>query len=494
VTRWTQVPDLPGASRGPGSARLVAVLPFAVAGLLALAGRPVPAALVLTAATVLLALRRFAPNAAHRVDRWVAAFATGLAKAASAVLLGLVQVVVFAPLALLGAALHRDPLHALGHWRDRPVSRSAMARRTFGVEDVPVSSPSRGSRAARLLPRVIGWVAVVLVANYALGWLWDEYAGSHDDPASTFAAVDYVGEYRDLPAMADEPWADEYWAEFADLDYEFVPYLLSRVGDVDGDTISSADGVRHSFEAPGEATTDVWVLGGAAAWGQGQRDEHTIPSELARLADADGRPIRVRNLAQPGYTSWQSALLFEEQLAMRPAPDLVVVYDGADDVAVQVERPSESASHYNSADIARTLTGRESTSEEVDDLWEEYRETSVLTRLAEGIGGIFGIQPAAAAEDLEGRVRRLHGESLDLIGDLARAHDVDTLFVWQAASGVPRDGGAYRDLAASDTSAVDLSGVLDDHEDHYLDGVLTDEDGARIVAEALWPLAEERLG
>jgi lysophospholipase L1-like esterase len=494
VTRWSEVPAAPGGAHPTAWARRVAaVAPFALAGLLALVDRRLAAGLVLAGACLLVTLRRFRPSAANRVDRSVAAFATGAATLVSAALLGLVQLVVFAPLALLSLILRRDPLHARGEWQDRPVSAARTTRRTFGVESARRAPTSRAGRAVRRTPQVIGWAAVVVIANYGLGWTWDEYVGSHDDPDATVAAVRTQSDYRHVPAMADEPWSDRFWDEFAALRYEFVPFLLSRVRDVDGETISVRDQVRTTLRPTGATTTDVWVFGGGAAWGQGQRDEHTIPSELVRRAEAAGRPVRVWNFGQPGYSSLQSALWFEQLLAVRPPPDVVVVYDGTDDVAIQLETPSDRASHYNLDDITGAIGGRATAREEVDDLWEDYRETSLLTRVAERIGGIFAIAPAAAEEDLAARVQRLHGESLALFEDLAAMHGVPTVFAWQAASGVTGDRGAYRDLAARDDRAVDLSRVLDGHEDHYLDGVLTDEDGARLVAEALWPLVEARL-
>jgi len=65
------------------------------------------------------------------------------------------------------------------------------------------------------------------------------------------------------------------------------------------------------------------------------------------------------------------------------------------------------------------------------------------------------------------------------------------LQVWQAATGVGGDGGAYREAAGD---GFDLRAVLDEVADEvYADGVLTDEDGARLVAEALWPAVAEAL-
>ncbi|HMQ28869.1 MAG TPA: hypothetical protein PKA98_22975, partial [Acidimicrobiales bacterium] len=71
------------------------------------------------------------------------------------------------------------------------------------------------------------------------------------------------------------------------------------------------------------------------------------------------------------------------------------------------------------------------------------------------------------------------------------------LFSWQAAAGVPGDGGAYRQVTRDpDTGpapVLDLSRVLDDAGDVYLDGVLTNERGAALVAASLWPTIDDAL-
>jgi hypothetical protein len=496
VNRWHDLGPASTAAAHHRWGRLVAaVAPFLIAGVLAVAGHVTLGVVLTVVAVGLLVLRAALPATGDRFDRALVVFGAGVGQTVSVVLLGVVHLVIFVPLSFVSRLLGRDPLRApvsgSSTWQQRSDTRT-IARRTFGRETTAPEPVGRVGRVVRATPLVVGWVALVVLANYAAGWAWDEYVGSHDVPAAR-ADLARDGDLRSVAAMEDEDWADGYWDEFDLLRFEFIPFLLSRVADVDGPTISTSDGVRASLEADDAALQEVWVFGGGAVWGQGQRDEHTIASELVRRADAAGRPLRVRNFGQPGYTSWQSAMLVEQELAVRPTPDLIVLYDGADDVAVQVEAPSDRASHYNLANFQAAIGGRDSAREEAEDLWEEYRETSVLTRLAQGLGGIFSVQPAWADSAIVDRVERLHGESLDVITDLADRYGVATLYAWQAAMGVPGDGGAYRDLAGTDPSAVDLSRVLDDAEEHYLDGVLTDEDGARIVAEALWPLVAAEL-
>jgi hypothetical protein len=473
------------------------LVPALLAAALWLLGHRPLAVVVAITTLVLLAVVTSRPAAGRALGRALAAVGRAAATVVSVVLLTLVQAVLVAPVSAVAHLLRRDPLgasnRASGSRWDARAGRVA-SRRPFGLDRRPAARPGPVPAAAGLAVRVVGGAAVLLALDYGLGWLWDEHVGSHDDPA---ASTEEAASLADAPAFADDDWADEWWAAFDDLRYEPLPYLLTRVADVAVDgLLTSEGGERASYGAAGPEDPEVWFLGGGALWGEGQRDVHTIPSEVARLAEAAGRPVRVRNLGQPGYTSWQSALLLEQELAAHPAPDLVVVYDGVDDVAVQLEQPADQPTHHNAAGLAAALIGRDDAGEQAEDLWEEYRRTSVLTRLVDGLGGILGAQPAAAADgDLVRRVLDLRARAAALVDGVADRHGVPTLRAWQAATGVEGDGGAYREAAAADQDAIDLSGVLDEVAGAvFADGVVTDEDGARRVAEALWPLVEDALG
>lgn len=501
---WDERPGpRPGRSRRH-AALVPRVVPFAVAALLWWLGAAVPAAVVAALSLLLLVASRIRPSSVARVDAVLGRVGRAAGHALSTVLLGLVSVCVFLPVALLARLLRRDLLtdrgdRAPGRWRERP-GDSPVARRPFALEP----ARRRGLTAALAVGtvRVVGALTILALLDYGLGWVWDDRYGTHEPPVDEPVSAQTVAELTAAPAMADQEWAASYWQEIRSLDYEFQPFILSRVRPFAGRHIQVEGPVRRSYEPTvrgGEEVPEVWFLGGSALWGEGQRDEHTIPSEVARLAEADGRPVRVMNLGQPGYTSWQSALLLEQQLAVAEAPDLVVVYDGAADVAVQLERASVDPTHFNVRGLDTALTGRDSARDQVEDWWESYRDTSVVNRLVERIEGLVS-EPASAdaGEGLEERVADLRARSMDLAAFAAGHHDVPVVFAVQAGSGVAGDGGAFRDLtvptAPPGTRGADLRAVLDDVEvPVYLDGVLTNEAGAAVVARELWPLVRAEL-
>lgn len=413
--------------------------PVLLGAVAVIAGWYLIAVVAIVAGVVSALLAVAAPSAAMVVDRALRHLGHLVGLVLSYVLVGLVDLLVIVPLGLVLRAFRGDPLgtgQSRG-WVSRPEPRRHDSSRGFSRE---VEQDGGLSLARRLLagaPQAVGILTIVILVNYCVGWVWDEYLGSHDMPVAGVGAAASVDRLRDAPAMGAAPWADAYWTEFGALDHEYLPFLLSRVGDTAGDHIDSDDGVRRSFSAAAPAA-EVWFFGGSALWGVGQRDDHTIPSEVVRLAEAARTPIRAVNFGQPGYTSWQEVLLFEQQLAVRPTPDFVVFYDGADDMAVQIEGATSRPSHYNVGGLDAALNGRDSAREEATDLLDEYRDTSVITRFLGAAGRLLGLDEEAGAggPDLADRTADLHRRSVELASYLAEREGVRALFTWQASPGV----------------------------------------------------------
>ena len=76
-----------------------------------------------------------------------------------------------------------------------------------------------------------------------------------------------------------------------------------------------------------------------------QRDEHTIPSEFARLAEADGIPLRVVNYGSLAYVNWQEVLLLEQLVTGGSEPDLAVFYDGFNELVQPVRARAARRAH-----------------------------------------------------------------------------------------------------------------------------------------------------
>ena len=68
-----------------------------------------------------------------------------------------------------------------------------------------------------------------------------------------------------------------------------------RFLDVSSKYINIRNGIRTSWSPPACSCRriKVWIYGGSTTWGIDQRDDHTIPSELARAAFENGLTVDV---------------------------------------------------------------------------------------------------------------------------------------------------------------------------------------------------------
>lgn len=167
--------------------------------------------------------------------------------------------------------------------------------------------------------------AAVLLAGLGLG-LGELFARAWGGagPAGPRATADAFEGQPDAEATL----ADVYSGGIRTRFHPFVHYRLAPFDGVH--THMDAEGFRRT---PGTRTgtigPEVWVLGGSTVWGMGARDEGTIPAFLAR---ALGPEVRVENLGQVGYNSTQGFLTLLERLQAGRRPDVVIFYDGVNEV------------------------------------------------------------------------------------------------------------------------------------------------------------------
>lgn len=439
-------------------------------------------------------------------------------------LLGVVAVFVIAPISFVQWVLPMSDRFgsATGVWEglapERTRDPGAESRHLFLVEARAVDKASRSlpRRVVAAVPLAVGVVIAVLAIDLAVGAVVGRVADLGEGSSSDLAGGTDGASPVDSPAMASYPWRGDYFAALDHLRYDYQPYALARVDDTQTPYINVSDGVRRSFEvaAPGARVPEVWFFGGSTLWGEGQRDLHTIPSEFARRAGADGRPVRVVNFGQPGNVSWQDALLFEQALAHRPPPDLAVFYDGVNDYRVQTKYPANDPIHFEFRRVSKLVTGhapgevgtrvtRESVGGDLGHLFDRYVETSVVAKLIRQARSVVASAPVSAgqtvdssesdASDPVANAAEVYGRSQAVIRLLAGRDGVDSVFFWQPQQG---GGDAYRDLTDRVAgSAIDLTEVLDDPPAPvYVDESHTNEVGARLVAEAMWQRLRSRLG
>lgn len=553
---WAEMPVPRRAAATRPVARVLRLLvPFAIAAVLVLVGTAVAGVLVAVAASVLVVLTFLAPAAAARVEHWFGRFGHWVGHAIGVVLLGLVDLLVFTPIAFLLWVFRYDPLapgvkrDARSFWhahtgRALPAKPYADERSLF----LPVGADTyRAPRPVLRVATAVGVVSLLLLADLGAGWVYDEVSSAtHGTPAVADDTFDPAAQ----PAFRDAPWAPELLAEQATLPGVRDTYLGYRLDALSRRYTNVVDGARVSYEptTPGDALT-VWFFGGSALFGDGQRDEHTIPSEFARIAEEQGIPVEVRNYGRPGIAMWQELELYEQLVGTGDKPDLVVFYDGFNDLAWQLnvlltnipvnvydasasDAAAGAARQQISADIAATKKRPATTTTipsssgfqaVVDAYWDQAGSRRVYDAVDELVNGsdtpktqfAKGVQQhatsSAPADPQNIQAARnavsIQKRAARLAAAVAAGQGADSAFFWQpnaftkkllpdeqaythmelyeAERWVPAVTEARKQLRGS--RFVDLGAALDGASTPVLwDFVHTNEEGARLVATAMF--------
>jgi len=106
----------------------------------------------------------------------------------------------------------------------------------------------------------------------------------------------------------------------------------------------------------------VFLMGGSAMWGSTVIDSATIGCFLQRdlsalLRDSSGSGVAVRNFAQSGFSSTQEVIELMLQLQQGDVPDLVIFYDGFNDVLGSYAN-GFAGGHHSQKQIASRVEGR----------------------------------------------------------------------------------------------------------------------------------------
>lgn len=300
------------------------------------------------------------------------------------------------------------------------------------------------------------------------------------------------------PAFAGVPFADALQSEqqrFRDENLVLSPVGDLGMEDFDGRWTNVAGGERRTLR-PRQCDRcpdrTVWFIGGSAAFGVGQRDEFTIASELVRRADRAGVSLTVRNFSVMGLTVVQEAEKIEARLrAGEKAPDLVVFYNGYNDVSATLM-----------SSVVHGIDPDEPAKMDFND-WYAFVEGGLDPR------------DAGTPDQLGALSAQKYRRVVDAVSHELRAAGTNSLFVFQPdALASPRQYEAarqtwelpesirsYTDEALTVASSqlaptvLNLRHSLDDHpRPVFFDLMHSNEEGARLVAERMYPAVAARLG
>lgn len=352
---------LPAARGAVGDLGPARALLLGGAAMAWIATRSLPMTVGLIGAALALVVAGWrAPNLGGCADRAVRVAARALGSAASVAVIAAVSlIVVYLPAALARPVRSLSRRRTVG-WSDpNTIEPEADANRPFSSSKPAVRHRRNGLGAAAIASAIALVIVVV------------DRREKTDPPDSSIpvpilpadgsrvpgtAPVGARVPLAERPAFVDAPWA-------ADLEREFEAYgrvgATSRdgAGASEGRYLNVADGARSTLLPTCECPSrTIWLLGGSAAFGWDQRDHHTIASDLVRLGERDGIRLTVENFGVPGWTIHDEVERLQQLLSERSAPDLVVFYDGFNDLvgalAAAAASGNSTPAGHNSFDAA----------------------------------------------------------------------------------------------------------------------------------------------
>lgn len=234
-------------------------------------------------------------------------------------------------------------------------------------------------------------------------------------------------------------------------------------------------------------------------FGIGQRDDHTLPSVITRLAEQDGIRIRAMNFGVAGYVHWQGLERFQQALTSGlELPDLAVFYDGVNDRGLASQRIDVGDRDPDAS------TRLPASPDERERLEQERRDVEPMPWSDE-------------RRDLEVELGAAqYRRGAELVERFGESYGVPVLHVWQpqafAKRPSPADDPLWERLDVNPTFLPDLTGIYGETRERsgvgpidltdalddvdvpvYFDSSHTNELGARIIGERLYQALRPQL-
>jgi lysophospholipase L1-like esterase len=350
----------------------------------------------------------------------------------------------------------------------------------------------------------------------------------------------YGDHYTDIisssPSFEGYAWAEDFWRDERRHDRTpvvYTPFLLwkrpefhSQYVNLDRDGwLTTRRTIQPEACSAAVRKTTVWMFGGSALEGVGNPDMTTVPSYLsAALTRRAGECVEVKNLGMSGYVGNQELIALMELLQSGRKPDIVVFFDGYNDVLAGVRSPGIPEAHLDFIKIKRKL---ESSGLQFHQLVEDSYTVRGLRFLLRATGQLgsdnllsVDAQGHIVSVELTHEVLAKRAEAaldhyertLGTVRGLGQQYGFTTYFFWQPASQYgSKPFVAYERQALADSQVLDpdmrgpvmvayreaerrstsggfvfLGGIFDEEADPiYLDDVHLGPRGNQLVAEAI---------
>jgi len=161
----------------------------------------------------------------------------------------------------------------------------------------------------------------------------------------------------ELPNYANIDWAAQHKREMDQTEmtvagWDFKSFIGWRRKPFHGETINidGPHGQRRTINTASGDAKKAYLFGGSTMWGTGANDQGTIASQFAAMTG-----MWTENFGETGYTAHQSLMLLIQLLQEGHRPDLVIFYDGVNEVAIKCVTAMTADSHMLEARINSLL-------------------------------------------------------------------------------------------------------------------------------------------
>jgi lysophospholipase L1-like esterase len=159
----------------------------------------------------------------------------------------------------------------------------------------------------------------------------------------TYRAVEDIVRSATASRAPGRTETDEVWRQTVKLSTKYISYIEWRRDHSSGTLVNVVGPYRQRLTVNPPAAADakeVYFFGGSTMWGTGVSDRNTIPSQFAEIA-----ALHAENFGEAAYVAHQSLLLLIQVLEDGRRPNLVVFYDGVNDVSHKCRTEVSPTSH-----------------------------------------------------------------------------------------------------------------------------------------------------
>lgn len=245
--------------------------------------------------------------------------------------------------------------------------------------------------------------------------------------------------FRQSQSYKGNPWIHEYDKElFSSYNTAWRPFVYWRRTPYAGKYINiDAQGRRYTAPSAVQKVAasrqlKIFMFGGSTMWGEGVRDQFTLPSLVVQDLAAHKIKAEVTNFGEVAYVNTQELIELILQLERGNIPDVVIFYDGYNDVYAANQRGQAGFSQFEwKRELEYNISTRYNQLKKVFLL--NCLDRFYLGRLIKSFSKKLDFQKPAppGSQTLDKDIIQIYLNNIKIINALGKTYGFVPLFFWQ---------------------------------------------------------------